>query len=447
MTRTLVEGFEPDSISLARLLAREGRRVMLAGAGPAPQLALALRSGGVEVRAHTDLDDDPGHHDEAFLDVWTPEVAPRVVRLRESGCVVRCLGDLVLERSRVPTIGVTGTAGKTTTAAFLAYVLRSAGVTVHTSTTARAANLWPTAELLPPPEDGVVLMELTSSHLCFTTRSPTVAVITCFWPDHLELHGSLERYRDAKEAIVRNQTAHDVVVVNEGDAHALEIGDLSAGRRVGFSAGGEVAVGAFVRGREIVLRDGATERSFRIPPRLDAPRLQALLAAVATAQAVGALPDTLRPPDPPPFRATPVGRLGVTELIDDGMAATPAKTVAALRGHAAGSVVLVAGGELESVGLPVHASPEERELLEEACAEARRVARLVVLFGPAAKRLAPHFDRDHTLRAQTLDEAIAVASSHVGDAEGLVVSPMFPLPLADRERISVTLGALAQSRE
>jgi hypothetical protein len=109
--------------------------------------------------------------------------------------------------------------------------------------------------------------------------------------------------------------------------------------------------------------------------------------------------------------------------------------------------VLVAGGELESAGLPVHASPEERELLEEACAEARRVARLVVLFGPAAGRLATYFDRQHTLRAQTLDEAISVASSHVGDAEVLVVSPMFPLSLADRERISATLGALAQSRE
>jgi UDP-N-acetylmuramoylalanine--D-glutamate ligase len=111
----------------------------------------------------------------------------------------------VLERSPVPTIGVTGTAGKTTTVAFLAYLLRTAGSTVHTGTTARAGNLWPTAELLPPPADGVVLMELTSSHLCFTTHSPTIAVITCFWPDHLELHGSLERYRAAKEAIVRHQ--------------------------------------------------------------------------------------------------------------------------------------------------------------------------------------------------------------------------------------------------
>ena len=309
---------------------------MLAGPGSASQQALALRHNRVDVRAHVDLDTNPGRHDEAFLDVWTPEVAPRVALLRESGCVVRCLGDLVLERSTVPTIGVTGTAGKTTTAAFLAYLLRSAGVTVHTSTTARAANLWPTGELVPPPQDGVVLMEPTSSHLCFTTRSPTIAVITCFWPDHLELHGSLERYRAAKEAIVRWQGPDDVVVVNEGDPAAAAIADRSLGRRFGFSTTGEVDAGAFVHGDEVVLRDTVGERSFRAPPRLDAPRLQALLAAAATTLAAGALPEQLGPPQVPPFRATRVGKLGATELIDDGMAATPAKTASALRKHARG---------------------------------------------------------------------------------------------------------------
>lgn len=445
MKRILVEGFDRDAVVLARTLAREGHRVTLAGPGDASQQALELRASRVVVRARTSLDTEPGHHDEAFLDVWTPEVAPRVALLRESGCVVRCLGDRVLERSPVPTIGVTGTAGKTTTAAFLTYLLRTAGSTVHTGTTARAGNLWPTAELLPPPTDGVVLMELTSSHLCFTTHSPTIAVITCFWPDHLELHGSLERYRAAKEAIVRHQRPSDIVVANEDDDAAAAIASLSPGRHFGFSATREVEAGAFVRGPEMMLRDASGERSFALPPTLDAPRVQALLAAAATALAAGALPETLRAPEPPPYRAARVGRLGDTELIDDGMAATPSKTASALHEFPDASVVLVAGGELEAAGLPVHASREERKLLEEACAQARRVARLVVLFGPAATRLAPSFDRRLTLRATTLDEAIALASTHAEGAKMLVVSPMFPLPPEDRERIAPALRALTET--
>ncbi len=441
--RVLVEGFERDAVVLARSLAREGHRVTLAGTGDASQQALELRASGVVVRARASLDSEPGHHDEAFLDVWTPEVAPRVSLLRESGCVVRCLGDLVLEWATVPTIGVTGTAGKTTTTAFLAYLLRSAGVAVHTSTTARAGNLWPTAELLPPPADGVILMELTSSHLCFATRSPTIAVVTCFWPDHLELHGSLERYRAAKEAIVRRQGADDVVVANVDDPDAAAIASLSPGRRFGFSATAEVEMGAFLHGRSMILRDQAGERSFRLPPRLDAPHLQALLAAAAASVAAGTLPERLGAPDGPPHRTAHVGRLGDTELIDDGMAATPAKTASTLHEYPDASVVLVAGGELESAGLAVHASREEQALLEAACAEARRVARLVVLFGPAAARIAGYFDRRSTLRAASLDEAITLASARSEGAKVLVVSPMFPLPLTDRERIAPALEALS----
>ena len=444
MKRVLVEGFDRDAVVLARTFTREGHRVTLAGPGDASQQALELRASGVVVRARASLDTDPGHHDEAFVDVWTPEVAPRVQTLRERGTVVRCLADLVLERATVPTVGVTGTAGKTTTTAFLAYLLRTAGATVHTSTTARAANLWPTSELIPPPGDGALLMELTSSHLCFTTRSPTVAVITCFWPDHLELHGSLERYRAAKEAIVRRQGPDDIVVANRDDADAAAIADLSAGHRFGFSTSTEVEAGAFVSGRTVVLRDATGERSFRLPPRLDAPRLQALLAASATALALGALPAKLRLPDaPPPHRATRIGRLGDTDLVDDGMAATPAKSASALHEYPDDSVILVAGGELEIDGLPVHASREEQALLEDACAEARRVARLVVLFGPAATRLAKFFDRRRTLRASSLDEAIDLASARAEGASVLVVSPMFPLPAGDRERIAPALEALA----
>src|SRR6185436_2471874 len=48
-------------------------------------------------------------------------------------------------------------------------------------------------------------------------------------------------------------------------------------------------------------------------------------------------------------------------------------------------------------------------------------------------------------RATTLDEAITLASSHADGAKVLVVSPMFPLPLEDRERIAPALRALAEA--
>ncbi len=302
----LVEGFDGDAIALAGLLAAEGHPTTLAAPGAAPPDALALRSSGVEVREHVDLDVDldAGEHDEAFLDVWTPEVAPRVARLRASGCRVRCLADLVLERTSVPTIGITGTAGKTTTAAFLVELLRKTGRRVAASTTARAGNLWPTAELLDVPDADVVVLELTSSHLCFTTHSPTVAVVTSFWPDHLELHGSLERYRAAKEAIVRGQSATDAAVVNADDEDAVAIGSLSPGRRLEFSQSREVEEGAFLRGTALVLRTPDGERELPLPPGLDHPRRR---GAARRARGFGRRPLVARGDRAAPAAAVPHG--------------------------------------------------------------------------------------------------------------------------------------------
>ena len=182
------------------------------------------KSSGSRSRRRADLDEDPGAADVAYLDVWTPEVAPRVERLRSQGTRISCLGDLLLERWQGPTIGITGTAGKTTTTALVAAMLGASGIDVAVSAGARAGNLWPTADLLARLEAGdsagTLLLELTSSHLAFMSTSPGLAAVVSFWPDHLELHGGLEGYRAAKETIVRHQRPGDTLVFNADDASA-----------------------------------------------------------------------------------------------------------------------------------------------------------------------------------------------------------------------------------
>ena len=81
-----------------------------------------------------------------------------------------------------------------------------------------------------------MVLELTSSHLAFMSSSPDVAVVTSFWPDHLELHGSAAAYRAAKETIVRHQRPDGAVVVNADDPAALSFADLTPARRYAFSS-------------------------------------------------------------------------------------------------------------------------------------------------------------------------------------------------------------------
>ena len=468
----LVEGFDRDAISLARLLAREGHTVRLASPADEPSEAEELRELGIHVEPHADLDTDPGPAEIAYLDVWTPEVAPRVAKLRAQGTRVSCPGDLLLERWPGPSIGITGTAGKTTTTSLTAEILRTAGIEIAVSRGARAGNLWPTGELLdrlrPPgttefPSATLLLLELTSSHLAFMRSSPTLAAVISFWPDHLELHGDLGRYRAAKETIVRHQRPGDTVVVNADDASA-SFAAATPADLIEFSLAHPVAEGAYLDpGRGVVLADPTAETGLG-PIHAHAAHPGNVVAAAAIAAAAGASPAAIeqgiRTAATLPWRAQPLpvqtqGTLAGIPVVDDGMAATPRKTQATLAAYPDHSIVLIAGGVNDAGGGRVHATPEEQTLLERACDEIARTARVVVLFGYGGARLAPLLRqrRVETLMAADLAEAVAVAAGRAADAAGaaaaVVFSPLFPLPLEERARFASLVrevGSVAQPR-
>ncbi len=447
----LIEGFDGDAVALARLLAGEGNAVRLAGPAPEPGDARELRERGIDVEPRVDLDAEPGVAEVAYLDVWTPEVAPRVKKLRDRGARISCLGDLLLERWKGPTIGITGTAGKTTTAALTAAMLRAAGVDIAVSRGARAGNLWPAADLLDGVAGGrdggrtTLLLELTSSHLAFMRASPTLAAVISFWPDHLELHGGHERYRAAKEQIVRHQQRGDRVVVNADDASAAfamagpaDLWELSLARGV--------ERGAFLdQERGVVVTDGSNETALgHIEAGSAHPTNVVAAAAIAAAAdtAPKAIAQGIERTLAPPWRAQPCGTLRGVPVIDDGMAATPTKAAATLARYPSGSVVLIAGGRQDAGGGSVHATPAEITLLEHACDVIARVARIVVLFGEAAPRLARPLARRGTelVEVADLDAAVAAATRNTAGATAVVFSPLFPVTLADRTRFAALVG-------
>jgi UDP-N-acetylmuramoylalanine--D-glutamate ligase len=450
----LIEGFDADAVALARLLAAEDNAVRIAGPEPEPDDATELREIGIDVQSRVDLDADPGEAEIAYLDVWTPEVAPRVTKLRERGVRLSCLGDLLLERWRGLSIGITGTAGKTTTTALVAAVLRHAGRDVAVSKGARAGNLWPTVDLLERVADNsghhrdqpeaVLLLELTSSHLAFMQSSPSVAAVISFWPDHLELHGSLDAYRAAKEQIVRHQVPGDRVVVNAADA-SVGFAAATPAEAWELSLVRPVERGAFLdRERGVVVTNGTTETALGHVEGVAHPANAVAAAAIATAAGVDprAIAPGLADAVTPPWRAEQCGTLGGVPVVDDGMAATPMKSAATLGRYPAASVVLIAGGLDDAGGGPVHATPEEAALLEQACDVVARVARVVVLFGEAARRLAPLLERrrlEHVVTSD-LDTAVVTAAERTTGAGVVVFSPLFPVALADRRRF----GALVR---
>jgi UDP-N-acetylmuramoylalanine--D-glutamate ligase len=421
--RVVLDRLDRDGAALAELLRDRGGDVWIADHAPDVELpegcTLVHERAAAAQRA-----------DLLLVDCWTPETAPHVVQARERGILVGCLADLVVHEWPSPVIGVTGTAGKTTTARLIAHLLDSAGWDVLIPPTGRAENAWPSADTLADLRDGrvpdVLVVELTSTHLAYMSTSPGIAVVTSLGADHAELHGGEGRYFATKQRILIHQEPGDTAVLPLGAA-------------------------------ALVPRDGVHVIRFNEAEPLAqashvAPHHRSNVAC-AVAVARDALGVDVEQADidaftVPAWRGECIGRAGDVAVFHDGMAATPMKAAAFVRALPDRSSILIVGGLAAMDSGPVHAAPAEQRLLREACVEFARAAQRVVLIGPAAARVAPLLAQAGAADVRIGPDLHWAASEAVRDLEGvgqIAWVPAFPVELQDRERFADLIGGAVRS--
>src|SRR5262249_7365393 len=161
-----------------------------------------------------------------------PQDAPVVLAARERG--IEVTGELELAWRLIPNVfcGVTGTNGKTTTTELIGHVYRTAGLPVAVAGNV-GTPLSSLAGALDP--DATVVCEASSFQLEDSSEfAPECALFINLAPDHLDRHGTLENYLDAKLRIFANQGNDDAAVYN-GDTRELRNRDLGGcGRRIRF---------------------------------------------------------------------------------------------------------------------------------------------------------------------------------------------------------------------
>jgi UDP-N-acetylmuramoylalanine--D-glutamate ligase len=109
-------------------------------------------------------------------------------------------------------IGVTGTKGKSTTTSLIYHILKQAGLPAHI-----AGNIGvPMLELLEHHNspDYIFVLELSSYMLADIDASPDISVVVSLYPDHLDYHGTLEKYYEAKHRIIAHTSTDDIFVYN-----------------------------------------------------------------------------------------------------------------------------------------------------------------------------------------------------------------------------------------
>jgi UDP-N-acetylmuramoylalanine--D-glutamate ligase len=239
------------------------------------------------------------------------------------------------------TVCVTGTKGKSTTTALLAHLLRSAG-----HVTGLAGNIGlPLLEVLDPqPAPDYWAVELSSYQTGEVARSgarPDVAVVLNIFPEHLDWHGSEQRYIDDKLALVTGGHPR-VAVLNAADPHLRAL-VLPHSEVVWFNQpDGWHMVGEVVhRGGQAVFDTANTP----LPGRHNRGNLCAVLAAL---EAMGldavALAPAVQSFRPLPNRLQLLGERDGLRWVNDSISTTPHASLAALDCFAGQRIALLVGG-------------------------------------------------------------------------------------------------------
>ncbi|MEP6633850.1 MAG: UDP-N-acetylmuramoyl-L-alanine--D-glutamate ligase, partial [Luteimonas sp.] len=333
---------------------REGRAAYRAIRARLPELPLTLfclsdeadearQLGDARLTIETDVN---AERLSAFdLVVKSPGIsAYRAEALAAMHAGVRFIGGTALwfaEHADARTVCVTGTKGKSTTTALLAHLLRAGG-----HRTALAGNIGlPLLELLEPvPAPEFWAIELSS----YQTRDvavsgvrPEIAVVTNVFPEHLDWHGSEQRYIDDKLALL-TEAKPRIAVLNATDARlsALHLPDSDV-RWFGRGDGWHLRGTALYRGAKFVLdSDGIP-----LPGMHNRGNLCAALAAI---DALGFDAAQFAPHAtgfrPLPHRLQTLGQRDGLTWINDSISTTPHASLAALEVFGDRRVAILVGG-------------------------------------------------------------------------------------------------------
>ncbi|GFZ89533.1 UDP-N-acetylmuramoylalanine--D-glutamate ligase [Elstera cyanobacteriorum] len=219
---------------------------------------------------------------------------------RAAGVPILVDVDLLLStQTAAPVIAVTGTNGKSTTTALIDHILRDAGLPV-----AMGGNIGVPALTLPAfgPE-GTYVLELSSYQLeRVPSLSARTAILLNITADHLDRHGGMDGYIQAKAEIFHHQGEPDWAIIGMDDAPSRGMADKvrradRAPRVVPISVLAPVAGGVYaLDGQVIDDLDGAAvpvfalDRAPRLPGRHNA---QNICAAYAAARHAGVAPDAI----------------------------------------------------------------------------------------------------------------------------------------------------------
>jgi UDP-N-acetylmuramoylalanine--D-glutamate ligase len=424
--RLVILGLARQGMALARFASNAGAEVVVSDLRKRSQLQESIDS-----LVGLDINYVFGEHPMSLLEGTdilaisggVPSDIPLVKAARAQGIVVSNDSQEFIRRTPATCIGITGSAGKTTTTALTGAIGRASGRKTWIGGNIGRPLI---AELEAMQPGDLVVQELSSFQLEVWQHSPPIAAVLNITPNHLDRHKSMAVYSDAKANILRYQNGNGIAVLSADDPGSLALAPLVRGRLRFFSLKQDVQDGAFVHNGRIWLRSNSNKEVAVCA--LEDLKLRGqhnivnVCAAVTLADSAGilveAMADAIRNFRGVEHRLEIVATIDGVEYINDSIATAPERSLAAIDSFDK-PLILLAGGK-------------DKDMVWDSWA--RRVnqrVKHVVLFGQLADFLAKQLAvtrnagnaRAMQSRAANLEEAVKIASSVAVSGDVVLLAP------------------------
>lgn len=339
--------------------------------------------------------------------------APIVKNALERGIVVTNDSLEFMKRTPTAVIGITGSAGKTTTTTLTGVMGMVSGKRTWVGGNIGRPLI---ADLHKMAPGDLVVQELSSFQLEIWTQSTPIAAVLNVTPNHLDRHKTMDVYLDAKANILRYQDDQGVAVLAADDPGAQALKPLVRGRLREFSLIHEVKDGAFVRDGQVWLRNGHETAVCDVQDIQLRGRHNILnvLAAVTLADSVcvpvEAMHQAIRTFKGVEHRLELVRTLDGVQYINDSIATAPERTIADLHSFSEPLILLAGGRDKEMVW-------------DEWAREVRQRVKHAVLFGELAEVMEKKLTGFSFTKVKTLAEAVEVAKNTAVSGDVVLLSP------------------------
>jgi UDP-N-acetylmuramoylalanine--D-glutamate ligase len=339
--------------------------------------------------------------DRVITSPWFAEVRPPLSDAIAAGVEIITEAGFGLEHIDIPFVAVTGTNGKTTVTEVVANMLCASGVRAE-----GGGNLGTPVSGMTQTDAEVLVLELSSYQLRFLGGAvPAAAALLNIAPDHLDWHGTFEKYVHAKARLLIGMDQDSVLAYNADDPIVVSV--VSGAECLLVPCSGTVVPlhGNGVEGDRIFI---GGERF--VAPTDDPSFLFDLVAAATVALAAGASHEGVQSGisgfQPGAHRRQVVDTEDGVLWIDDSKATNPHATSAAVSAFA--PVVLLAGGQNKGLDLSPIGTLEG-------------ITNLIV-FGEAGPAIR-HATRLPATVVESLEDAVNVARTLAGSGDTVLLSP------------------------